>query len=139
MALIEDQKHLCEAVEEAITNDMVLQFSNGVDGWVPSDDTATVSRAVLMADLVPILQPDHFMQYFVILGEKGVGKSTAVRQTIRQLEGPRGVIYVMAPSASANAFLNRLTTATRYREPVGFFELIRRRRATGSTGNDAVR
>ena len=66
-----------------------------------------------------------------------MGKSTAVRQTIRQLEGPRGVIYVMAPSASANAFLNRLTTATRYREPVGFFELIRRR-ASGSTGNDAV-
>ena len=123
--------------EEAITNDMVLQFSNGVDGWVPSDDTATVSRAVLMADLLPILQPDHSKQYFVILGEKGVGKSTAVRQTIRQLEGPRGVIYVMAPSASANAFLNRLTTATRYREPVGFFELIRRR-ATGSTGNVAV-
>ena len=91
------------------TNDMVLQFSNGVDGWVPSDDTATVSRAVLMADLLPILQPDHSKQYFVILGEKGVGKSTVVRQTIRQLEGPRGVIYVMAPSASANAFLNRLS------------------------------
>ena len=33
--------------------------------------------------------------------------------------------------------MNRLTTATRYREPVGFFELIRRR-ATGSTGNVAV-
>ena len=123
--------------EEAITNDMVFQFSNGVDGWVPSDDTASVSRAALMGDLLPILQPDHSQHYFVILGEKGVGKSTAVRQTIKQLEGPRGVIYVMAPSASANAFLNRLTTATRYREPVGFFERTRRR-ATGSTGNVAV-
>ena len=124
--------------EEAITNDMVLQFSNGVDGWVPSDDNATVSRAALMADLLPILQPHYSKQYFVILGEKGVGKSTAVRQTIRTMREPRGVIYVMAPSASANAFLNRLTTATKYREPVGFFELIRRR-ATGTTGNVAVR
>ena len=123
--------------EEAITNDMVLQFSNGLDGWVPSGDNATVARATLLGDLLPILQPEHSKQYFVVLGEKGVGKSTAVRQAIRHLEEPRGVIYVMAPSASANAFLNRLTTATRYREPVGFFELIRRH-ATGSTSNVAV-
>ena len=29
---------------EAITNDMVLQFSDGVDGWVPKDDSVTVER-----------------------------------------------------------------------------------------------
>ena len=68
---------------------------------VSSDDNATVSRAALLADLLPILQPDHSKQYFVILGEKGVGKSTAVRQTVRARREPRGVIYVMAPSSSS--------------------------------------
>ena len=99
--------YLMWETEAAITNIMVDTFAVGVDGWVPSDETATVVRAALMGDLLPILQPDHSKQYFVILGEKGVGKSTAVRQTIKQLENPRGVIYIMASSADSSAFVAR--------------------------------
>ncbi len=112
--------------EAAITNNMVDTFATGVDGWVPSDENATVSRAALMADLLPILQPDHSKQYFVILGEKGVGKSTAVRQTIKQLDEPRGVIYIMAPSADSSAFLARLAETTKYRKAVNFWGRLRR-------------
>ena len=78
--------------EAAVTSSMVDTFAIGVDGWVPSDDNATVARAALMGDLLPILQPGQSKHYCVVLGERGVGKSTAVRQTIKQLEEPRGVI-----------------------------------------------
>ena len=107
--------------EAAITNNMVATFATGVDGWVPSDDNASVSRAALMTDLLPILQPDHSKQYFVILGEKGVGKSTAVRQAIRQLEEPRGVIYIMAPNAAASFFVSQLAQTVSYRKALNFF------------------
>ena len=107
--------------EAAITNNMVATFATGVDGWVPSDDNASVSRAALMTDLLPILQPDHSKQYFVILGEKGVGKSTAVRQTIKQLEEPRGVIYIMAPNAAASFFVSQLAQTVSYRKALNFF------------------
>ena len=80
-------------------NNMVDTFATGVDGWVPKDDLVTVVRSALLDNLFQILHPNATEQYFVILGEKGVGKSTAVRQTIKQLEDPRGVIYIMAPSA----------------------------------------
>jgi len=107
--------------EAAITNSMVDTFAVGVDGWVPSDETATVARAALMDDLLPILQPDHSKQYFVILGEKGVGKSTAVRQTIKQLEDPRGVIYMMAPNAAASFFVSQLAQTVNYRKALNLF------------------
>ena len=107
--------------EAAITNNMVATFATGVDGWVPSDDNASVSRAALMTDLLPILQPDHSKQYFVILGEKGVGKSTAVRQAIRQLEEPRGVIYIMAPNAAASFFVSQLAQTVSYRKALNLF------------------
>ena len=107
--------------EAAITNNMVDTFATGVDGWVPSDETATVVRAALMGDLLPILQPDHSKQFFVILGEKGVGKSTAVRQTIKQLEDPRGVIYIMAPNAAASFFVSQLAQTVNYRKALNFF------------------
>ena len=118
--------YLMWETEAAITNSMVDTFAVGVDGWVPSDETATVVRAALMGDLLPILQPDHLQQYFVILGEKGVGKSTAVRQTIKQLEDPRGVIYIMAPSADSSAFVARLAETTKYRKAVDFWGRLRR-------------
>ena len=118
--------YLMWETEAAITNSMVDTFAVGVDGWVPSDETATVVRAALMGDLLPILQPDHSQQYFVILGEKGVGKSTAVRQTIKQLEDPRGVIYIMAPSADSSAFVARLAETTKYRKAVDFWGRLRR-------------
>ena len=110
----------------AITNSMGDTFAVGVDGWVPSDETATVVRAAVMGDLLPILQPDHSKQYFVILGKKGVGKSTAVRQAIKQLEDPRGVIYIMAPSADSSAFVARLAETTKYHKAVDSWGRLRR-------------
>ena len=46
--------YLMWETEAAITNSMVDTFAVGVDGWVPSDETATVVRAALMGDLLPI-------------------------------------------------------------------------------------
>ena len=113
--------------EEVITNDMVLQFSNGVDGDVRVDDNATVARPELLNQLLTILQPKPTAsQYYIILGESGVGKSTAVRQTIKQLEDPRGVIYIMAPSADSSAFVARLAETTKYRKAVDFWGRLRR-------------
>ena len=55
-----------------------------------------------------------------------MGKSTAVRQTIKQLEDPRGVIYIMAPSADSSAFVARLAETTKYRKAVDFWGRLRR-------------
>ena len=78
--------------EAAITSSMVDTFAVGVDGWVPKDDLVAVARPELLDQLLTVLHPNATEQYFVILGEKGVGKSTAVRQTIKKMEEPRGVI-----------------------------------------------
>ena len=118
--------YLMWETEAAITNSMVDAFAVGVDGWVPKDDLVTVARSALLDNLFPILHPNATEQYFVILGEKGVGKSTAVRQTIKQLEDPRGVIYIMAPSADSSAFVARLAETTKYRKAVDFWGRLRR-------------
>ena len=100
---------------------------HGYASWCWSkDDLVTVARSALLDNLFPILHPNATDQYFVILGEKGVGKSTAVRQTIKQLEDPRGVIYIMAPSADSSAFVARLAETTKYRKAVDFWGRLRR-------------
>ena len=118
--------YLMWETEAAITDTMVDTFAVGVDGWVPKDDLVTVARSALLDNLFPILHPNATEQYFVILGEKGVGKSTAVRQTIKQLEDSRGVIYIMAPSADSSAFVARLAETTKYRKAVDFWGRLRR-------------
>ena len=44
-----------------------------------------------------------------------VGKSTAVRQALGQLEHPRGAIYLMTPSSGRDALLQQLVKTTSYR------------------------
>ena len=118
--------YLMWETDAAITNSMVDAFAVGVDGRVPKDDLVSIARSALLDNLFMILHPNATEQYFVILGEKGVGKSTAVRQTIKQLEDPRGVIYIMAPSADSSAFVARLAETTKYRKAVDFWGRLRR-------------
>ena len=74
--------------EGYITSTMVDTFAKGVDGLTPKDATVSVERGELLTSLRTILAPTEITNYVVILGEKGVGKSTAVRQTLAQLESP---------------------------------------------------
>ena len=119
--------YLLWQAEASSTNSMVDTFAVGVDGWKPSDENATVARAALMGDLLPILHPDYSKRDFVNLGDKGVDKSTAGRQTIRHLLKPRGVIYISAPLADSSAFVARLAQTTKYRKTVDFWGRWRRR------------
>jgi len=72
------------------------------------DDTpvAKVARPELIAELQEILQPKTSAAYYVIVGESGTGKSTAVREAVTSLpyqpqnkKEPkvRGVVYFSAP------------------------------------------
>ena len=112
--------------EEGITQDMVDAFADGVDGLTQKDTTVSVKRDELLTSLRTVLAPAEITNYVVILGEKGVGKSTAVRQTLAQLEHPRGAIYVMTPSSGRDAFLLELVEATTYRQALNLAARVRR-------------
>ena len=112
--------------EEGITQDLVDAFADGVDGLTQKDTTVSVKRDELLTSLRTVLAPAEITNYVVILGEKGVGKSTAVRQTLAQLEHPRGAIYVMTPSSGRGAFLLELVEATTYRQALNLAARVRR-------------
>ena len=112
--------------EEGITQDMVDAFAEGVDGLTQKDTTVSVKRDELLTSLRTVLAPAEITNYVVILGERGVGKSTAVRQTLAQLEHPRGAIYVMTPSSGRDAFLLELVEATTYRQALNLAARVRR-------------
>ena len=112
--------------EEGVTADMVNRFYRGVDGLTQKDLVASVVRDELRVRLRKILAPDSIEQYYVILGEKGVGKSTAVRQTLAELEKPRGAIYVMTPEFGRDAFLHDVAEAVHYRPALALVARLRR-------------
>ena len=112
--------------EGYITSTMVDTFAKGVDGLTPKDATVSVERGELLTSLRTILAPTEITNYVVILGEKGVGKSTAVRQTLAQLESPRGAIYVMAPEHGSADFLETLQVVSKFRQPSAFVLRIKR-------------
>ena len=58
-----------------------------------------VDRKDLVDNLNPILRPLMSKTYVVIVGEKGTGKSTAVRQGLYACKSPKGAVYFNCPIA----------------------------------------
>ena len=54
-----------------------------------------------------------------------MGKSTAVRQTLSKLPSPKGAVHVMVPQTGADAFVNELVAAVKYRYPLDMFVWVR--------------
>ena len=126
--------------EEGITYDMVEQFAKGVDSLTQKDLVASVKRDELRAHLRMILAPDSITHRLVILGEKGVGKSTAMRQTLADLEEPRGAVYLMTPSSGRDTLLDELADVVTYRQSLDLMARVRRLFAgvTKSVSNTSV-
>lgn len=81
--------------------DSVLSaFVQGRGFDVDADEDAIVVRKDLNAQLLAILTPKKIDLYAVVVGERGSGKSTAVRKVIASLPEPRGIIYFNAPASS---------------------------------------
>ena len=85
----------------ATTNAMLSTFeAGGVSDWDRSysgDLLASVERPQLEEELHKLLHPDISKNYAVVIGGTGIGKSTAVRQAVRSLPSPKGVVYFMTP------------------------------------------
>eukprot|EP00981_Chlorochromonas_danica_P004702 scaffold946_cov171-Ochromonas_danica.AAC.2 len=72
-------------------------FYQGRGFNVDSDKKATIVREDLNEQLLAILKPEEIDLYAVVVGERGSGKSTAVRKVIASLGEPRGVVYFNTP------------------------------------------
>ena len=86
--------------EAAVRRSMLRTFEDGGrPGWERGfdDSNADVARPELVAELAALLRPEVAREYVVVVGETGTGKSTAVRQAVRQLPWPKGVVYFDAP------------------------------------------
>jgi hypothetical protein len=86
--------------EHAVGRRMLAAFeAGGRPGWERGfdDSDADVDRHELVAALSALLHPPVARDYTVIVGENGTGKSTAVRQAVRALGAPKGVVYFDAP------------------------------------------
>lgn len=71
---------------------------SGLSRYNEADASAGILRPKLQSDLEALLRPPNSKNYGIIVGAKGSGKSTAIRQCIRNLENPKGVIYINCPS-----------------------------------------
>jgi hypothetical protein len=116
--------------EEGVTQAMLKVFEDGgVSGWDAQheevDGLATVPRPEVLHGLQSLLRPDISKQYAVVVGENGTGKSTAVRQAIRSLPDPKGVIYFLT-SDSVTSFSTELAQAVGYREAFSLMARFRR-------------
>ena len=86
--------------EASVRRAMLRAFEEGGrPGWEGDfdDGDADIARPALEADLGGLLRLDATREYVVIVGETGTGKSTAVRQAVRALPAPKGVVYFDAP------------------------------------------
>ena len=119
--------------EEGITKEMVQVFEKGgVSGWENAfkteDSEASIERKIEMGLLSNLLdpKPKRIKQYGIVIGPHGVGKSTLVRQCIRQIEKPRGVVYFLAPAVLLPGFITKFRQTVGYRDP--FDPMVRLRR-----------
>ena len=86
--------------EAAVRRTMLRTFeAGGRPGWEADfdDSRAVIARPDIVAALATLLRPEFADDYVVVVGETGTGKSTAVRQAVRQLPWPKGVVYFDAP------------------------------------------
>eukprot|EP00732_Lithocolla_globosa_P002774 Lithocolla_globosa_v1_NODE_1945_length_2247_cov_4.583485.p1 type:complete len:419 gc:universal NODE_1945_length_2247_cov_4.583485:393-1649(+) len=96
------------ATSLAVQDQMVKAFENGgtiiTSPPFPNDEIAKVGRPQLQKDLNALFTPVVSTSYCVVVGETGVGKSTAVRQSIRGIPEPKGVVYFDTPPVSLEMF-----------------------------------
>ena len=85
-----------------------------------------IDRKALVDNLLPILQPSKSNSYVVIVGEKGTGKTTAVRQALTALERPRGAVYIDCPE-TADDFSVYLAELIGFREQLDISGGVKRK------------
>lgn len=93
---------------DAIENEL------GLNKYNKNDKSASVERLELKNDLKKIIRPNYSKQYAVIVGENGCGKSTAIRNCIREIDGKKGVIYINCPE-NAKLFSRELSKIIGYK------------------------
>ena len=81
-----------------------------------ADADARVPRPALVLELAALLRPNKTRQYALVVGESGTGKSTAVREAVRSLPSPKGVVYFSATELVAS-FSVELAAAVGYALP----------------------
>jgi len=91
------------------------------DAFRAADLRARVPRPALVWDLAALLRPIGGVsnQYVLVVGESGTGKSTAVRNAVRELlrsPGAAGVLYFSAPEI-AGSFSRNLAPVLGYFRP----------------------
>jgi hypothetical protein len=89
--------------EAAVQRKMLKTFEDGgVQNWEiryeRDKDPHIVQRPAVLQDLQSLLRPESSNKYAIIIGENG----TAVRQAVRSLEYPYGVVYFSAPELIAD-------------------------------------
>ena len=84
----------------------------------PIPATFKVERPDVVQRIQAILQPnpeDKKYNYFVVVGETGTGKSSAIHEAVSGLPSPRGAVYFDAPpnpTVLASALRQWLLTTT---------------------------
>jgi hypothetical protein len=90
------------------------------DAYRATDLRARVPRPALVRDLAALMRPSGASnQYVLVVGESGTGKSTAVRNAVRELlrsPGAAGVLYFSAPEI-AESFSRNLAPVLGYFRP----------------------
>ena len=74
-----------------------FEQGRGYNHNLEADNEATIDREELYSKIHDIFTPKKIKHYAVVVGERGCGKSTAVRKVIASLPEPRGIIYFDAP------------------------------------------
>lgn len=73
-----------------------INNKSGLNEYEEIDNSALIKRPKLINDLKEIIYPTFSDHYAVIVGEIGCGKSTAIRQCIRECGD--GIIYINCPA-----------------------------------------
>ena len=83
---------------EPVADSVLRAFEEG-RGFELVDEDAIVDRKDLVDGLGLILQPQKSKNYYVIVGENGAGKTTAVRQALSASKSPKGAVYFNCPES----------------------------------------
>lgn len=112
-----------------VEQDIINAFLHGTveEGFVEGDKLIKnyIARDDLRLDQVLSGHPDNRGSYLVILGERGTGKSTAVRRTIYQQPHPKGIVYVECPE-DVDDFPATLATVLKFRPTTDLEGSLRR-------------
>jgi hypothetical protein len=85
--------------EDNVTR-IIRAFEVGKLGYEKIPNKFKVDRPDVVAKIKTLFEPTKTpYSYFLIVGETGTGKSTAIREAVSELEVPRGVVYFMSPES----------------------------------------